>query len=198
MPKSFLPGIFLGSSLLLAGCVGSLPPRPWLEGEKDWPSVARYEVVLDGKKVPVELAYHISCADAQALWVYVYIHDFSRRDSNVEIRFSPGTAYIEKENGERFVGDPALYKKIAKPTPLGKGVEAGDCKDHSLQVHTGAAARKFTLNSPAHFRFNTAGPDANSRWKLNMGRVFVGGNEIQIPEKNIILRKTQWYMQKIQ
>lgn len=198
MPRSPSLGIVLASAIFLGGCVNSLPPKPWFEGEKDWPSISRYEVELDGKKVPIELAYHIRCADAEALWIYVYIHDFSRRDSSVEVRFSPNTAYIEKENGERFIGDPKLYKKPSKPTPLEKGVEAGDCKDHSLQVHSGATAKKFTLNSPAYFRFDTAAPDVNSRWMLNMGKVFVGDTEIQLPVKNIVLRKKQWYLQKIQ
>lgn len=169
------------------------PPRPWFEGERDWPSISRYEVEIGGKKVPVELAYQISCADAHALWIYLYIHDFSRRDSKLEIRFSPATAYIEKEDGQRFVGRAAPYEKTSKP-----GYAAGVDQCRGLQIHSPAAAKTFRLNQPAYLHFATAAPDANSRWTLNMGRVFVGNTEIQLPVKTIVLRKTQWSVQKIQ
>lgn len=198
MTRSLLPGICLGGAVFLAGCVNSSPPRPWLEGEKDWPSISRYEVERAGRKVPIELAYQISCADAQSFWIYLYVHDFSRRDSDVELRFSPGTAYIEKENGERFVGHAQRYEKTAKPVPPGDGMDADRCKNPAPPLRSGAAAKQFTLNHPAYLRFDTAAPDANSRWKLDMGRVVVGNTEIQLPVKHIVLRKTQWSMQKIQ
>lgn len=193
MPRSSLLATLLGSAVFLGGCVHSSPPRPWFEGEQDWPSIARYEVEVGGKKVPLELAYQISCADGDALWIYLYLHDFSRRDSSVELRFAPQTAYIQKENGQRFVGHAEPYEKTSEPGASAHGAGAGQCKTHS-----GAAGKKLRLNQPVYLRFATAAPNADSRWTLNMGKVFVGSAEIPLPIKNIVLRKTQWSVQKMQ
>jgi len=198
MPNYLLFTKILISSIFLTGCVNSLPPRPWFEGEKDWPTIVRYEIELNGGKMPIELAYSISCADEKSLWVYAYIHNFSRQDTNIRTRYFPENAFLVKENGESVKSDKKLYRILSRKESLPTSDFYAQCKN-DLTWSYSEVNDKLTLNSTGVlYRFKTAAPHSNSRWKLNLGSILIDNVEIKIPEQTVVLREKQFYLKKIQ
>ena len=199
MPNFLFFSIVLSSSIFMTGCVSSLPPRPWFEGEKDWPTVVQYEIELDGKKMPIQFSYHISCAYEESLWISVYIHNFSRHVTDINTRYYPENAYIIKENGERVPSEPELYRSLPTQKVHKDREFTAHCKNDTAWFYSEVGKENLKLNSSGVlYRFNTSAPIFNSRWKLNLGSISIEDKGISIPEKFIILRTKQFYLQKIQ
>jgi hypothetical protein len=194
-------------SLTLGGCVVSVPPRPWFEGDTDWPSTYQVKVERNGKQESVEIIINITCADESALWIYLYAHNYSRANHNarIPIMYSHQRAYIEKENGERIISDSEFYDDLSLKTG---GMPSKRCSGTTSSAgsrpavaYSALQAKNINLNREQGgvvLRFETAPPVRDSRWTLHLGQLTFDNIKITIPEKIIVLRGQQWHTQLIQ
>ena len=180
---------------LLIACIGSLPPRPWFEGDKDWPSIDRFQVEIEGKRESFEFATKIHYVDESTTWIYLYVNDFKR--ASAPLRYSARDAYIEKENGERIT--PKLYITSSNAKDIPPGLPwGGKIPDVTVQEKTVDPSNSGDSFGGINFRFDTPPPNAKSRCVLHLGQVTVGDVGVEIPEKVIIVRGRQWYSVPIQ
>jgi len=194
MRKFWTTGILCILCFLLSACIGSSPPRAWFEGDKDWPSIYRFQVEINGKHRYFESYTTIRYVDESTTWISLYID--GGKEHLASIRYSIQDAYIEKENGERI--SPKLYitSENAKDIPRGTSW-GGKIPDIAVQekiIDPSNSGGKF---SGVNLRFDTPPPNARSRWVLHLGKVTIGETEINIPEKTIILRGRQWYSRSL-
>lgn len=180
---------------LLSACIGSTPPRPWFEGETAWPSVHRFEVTAEGKQQPFEFATKIHYVDASSTWIYLYVNDFKR--GSTSISYSAKDAYIKKENGARIT--PTLYITSPNAEKISPGLPwAGKIPDIAVREQTVDPSNSGGMYGGVDLRFDTAPPEAGSRWILHLGKVTIGDMDVEIPERTIIVRARQWYTVPVQ
>lgn len=187
--------IAIFAALLLGACVGTIPPKPWFEGDADWPSVSRVKIERDGKNENIETAISISCSDESALWIYIYSHNYRDHSEPVPILYSAKDAYIEKENGERVIARSEFY---ARNSPT-QDMSPARCKE--IMFYSTLQSGAANLNQKkggVNLRFDTTPPAPGSRWILHLGQVTIGDIRIEIPEKTIILRGREWYSRRLQ
>lgn len=183
------------ASLLLEACIGTIPPRPWFEGDSDWPSVSRVKIERDGKNETVETAISINCADESALWIYLYAHNFRNYSEPVPILYSAQDAYIEKENGERVIARSEFY---VRSSPA-EGIPPEPCRGINFYSTLQMGATNLNRDrGGVNLRFDTTPPVPGSRWILHLGQITIGDIQIEIPNETIILRKREWYTRPVQ
>lgn len=194
-------------SLTLGGCVVSAPPRPWFEGDQNWPSTHQVKVERNGQQESIEIIINITCADESALWVSLYAHNDSRTNhrARIPIIYSNQRAYLEKENGERIISDSAFYDDLSlkaggMPSKRCSGTTSS-AGSRPAVAYSALQAETINLNGEQGgivLRFATALPGQGSRWALHLGQLTVDNIKIDIPEKIIVFREREWHTQLIQ
>lgn len=189
MHKLLKVGLCCCMTLLLGACaIRSHPPRVGIEDVSDWHSSADLAVAETDRRLgTVETAVRFICTDKTTLWVYLFARYYGIEQEKLPASYSAEHAYIEKENGERVIANPTTYKHISSVD----GVFVDQCT--ASEPWPGEAGEVSLIQ--AMIRFDTASPVSGSRWTLHLGQLRIGNINISIPEKTVILRPREYYLQ---